>query len=190
MKKLAIFLMSIIAFPSFADWQLNKELSTLSFTSVKKEHIAENHHFEQLDASITKNGNVTLTIDLASVNTNIPIRDQRMKEHLFNTAMFPKATFSSQLSSNLISQLAIGQSEKHQIKGKVDLHGHVQEVSAAVLLTKISDNKLLVVSLKPLLINASQYSLVVGINKLRELAKLPSIGQTVPVSFALSFTHQ
>jgi len=188
MKKITLMLIGLLSFPVFAQWQLNNEGSTVSFTTIKKQQIAENHHFETVAASISEQGKVQVEIDLTSVNTNIGIRDERMKEHLFNTSTFPKATFSTQLAADQVSSLTVGNSEKLQVEGTIDLHGQSQKITAEVLVTKVNEQRLLVASLQPLLIKAQDFDLVAGINKLQELAGLPSITHTVSVNFVLNFT--
>lgn len=54
------------------------------------------------------------------------------------------------------------------------------------MLTKISDNKLMVSSFQPIIINANEFGLVAGVEKLRDIAGLSSISQAVPVSFVLT----
>jgi hypothetical protein len=51
--------------------------------------------------------------------------------------------------------------------------------------TKLANGSLLVNSVKPVIIKAVDFNLVKGIEKLRQLAGLPSISTTVPVSFVL-----
>ncbi|GLX78925.1 hypothetical protein tinsulaeT_22650 [Thalassotalea insulae] len=189
MKKLLWLSTFLLAFPVFANWQLDKQNSVVSFTTFKKEHIAENHRFHNLNANVSAQGQVELTIDLTSVDTNIAIRDQRMKEHLFNVNSFPTAMFTAQLEQKVLQQLTSDSSQMLTLKGKIELHGQTQAVSVEVLVSKMA-NGFLVTSLAPLLIKAQDFELVTGINKLMELAKLPSISHTVPVSFTLSFTRE
>jgi len=190
MKKYIALLASIIvALPTFANWQLDHSNSIISFITIKKEHIAENHQFEKFSGSIDITGKVILDIDLSSVNTAIEIRDQRIKEHLFNTSIFPKATFTSQVNVTQLLALQVGMSEELSIKGDISLHGQVQSVTTKVLVTRLNEKKILVSSLQPLLIKAENFGLVKGINKLQALAHLPSISYVVPVSFNLQYTH-
>ncbi|MEW6992197.1 YceI family protein [Colwelliaceae bacterium 6441] len=181
---------SLLAFQSMADWQLTPDNSTVNFTSVKKEHLIENHYFNRVSANITEQGEATLTIDLSSVNTKIAIRDQRIKEHLFNIATFPQATFSAQIDMQKIATLLVGSTGEMQISGQVDLHGHKQNLVVKVLVTKVSKDIVLVASQESLIIKAQDFDLVAGINKLKSLANLPSISYSVPVNFVLTFTHQ
>ncbi len=189
-KIMFIILMNIIAFQSAADWQLSQQNSTVNFTTVKKEHVIENHYFENVSANISKEGKINLSIDLTSVNTKIAIRDQRIKEHLFNTLLFPKAIFTAQLNTNQLENLMSGSSKALRINGRIELHGQSQDVLINVLVTKLSKTTLLVASQESLIIKAQDFDLVAGINKLQALANLPSITQSVPVNFILMFTHQ
>ncbi|GAA6205215.1 YceI family protein [Thalassotalea sp. SU-HH00458] len=175
---------------SLADWHLTPADSSINFISVKKEHLVETHTFKNFSASITEQGQVNLSIDLTSVATNIAIRDQRMKDHLFNTSLFPKATFSAQLNTKMLTNLPSGTSENIDVTGEINLHGQKQTVTLKVLITKLTTDKLLVVNQAPLIISAEDFDLIAGINKLQSLANLPSITHRVPVNFILTFTHQ
>lgn len=44
-------------------------------------------------------------------------------------------------------------------------------------------------SFQPIIVNANEFDLVAGIDKLREIAGLSSISQAVPVSFVLTLTQ-
>ena len=79
---------------ALADWQVDNSKSSLHFISVKKNSIGETHTFETLSGSVSTNGDVKFDIDLASVNTNIAIRDERMRKFLFETNQFASATFN------------------------------------------------------------------------------------------------
>jgi polyisoprenoid-binding protein YceI len=188
MRKTILLAAALMANSAFAGWQLDNDKSVVSFVSVKKEHIAENHTFRQLSGEIKGSGKVTLNIDLTSVDTNIPIRDKRMKEHLFNVAKFATATFSNEIDMKLIKSLAVGESKIIDMAGNISLHGQDQLTQFKAMVVKTSDNQLLVTSVAPVLIKAADFGLVAGIEKLKSLAGLPSIGQTVPVSFTLTYS--
>jgi len=72
------------------------------------------------------------------------------------------------------------------IDGKISLHGKQQTKTFSVILTKVSDNKLMVSSFQPIIVNANEFDLVAGVDKLRDIAGLSSISQAVPVSFVLT----
>ena len=187
MRILSLFFLSCLSLSASAKWQLSNEASQVNFISIKKNSIAEIHHFKQLAGSISEQGKVEFTIDLASVETNIPIRNERMQTFLFETAKYAKAMFSAQIDMALVTKIASGQSETMTISGALDLHGQKQNITTDVLVTKKSTGEVTVTSIEPIIVNAADFELVKGINKLQELAKLPSIAVAVPVTFQLTF---
>ena len=182
-----ILALLFVATPTWADWALNNAQSQLSFISIKKGDIAEVHRFDQLDGRVDTNGNVTLNIQLASVDTAIPIRDQRMREMLFNTNVFPRATLTAKVDSGALDKLATGDILTSSVEGKLSLHGQTGAVTAELAIARLGPNKLLVSSRKPLLLQAGDYELLEGVEKLREVAGLSTISKAVPVSFLLTF---
>jgi len=170
---------------TFANWNLNNELSRVSFVSVKKNTIGESHYFKKLNASISDAGKLKLEINLASVETLIPIRNERMQKFLFNTEMFPKLNLTSDLSSQL-KNLKKGQSTILKTQADLALNGINKLISLEVLATQQANGDIIVASFMPVIIKPSDFNLTAGINKLQELAKLPSITHSVPVSFVLT----
>jgi polyisoprenoid-binding protein YceI len=187
--RLILLLIILITFPAFSAWHLDNDKSSVSFISIKKSDVAEAHHFNQLNGNVDNSGKVSFDIDLLSVDTNIAIRNERMKEFLFNTEIFPKATFTAQLDMNKFNAIAKNSSGVMKLIGEINLHGHFQKVMVDVLIAKLSDKEFIVSSMKPVLLNADKFALGAGVRKLKELAKLPSISHAVPVSFVLSFNE-
>ncbi|WP_289282073.1 YceI family protein [Methylophaga sp. UBA5088] len=181
---LSILLASSVA--SATQWQINNNESQVNFISTKKVNIAEVHQFDKIAGNLAETGEFSLAIDLASVNTGIEIRDSRMKEFLFNVADFPKATITAQLSPEQIAQITVGQTKPLSIDGFFELHGQKQEMTFDVLVTKVTENELLVVSSHPVILSVDDYKLAQGVEKLRDLAGLPNISHAVPVSFYLT----
>ena len=89
MKKITFSLLvanHVFGLPVQAAWTLNGDDSTLSFISTKAVNVAEIHKFTTLSGGVDDTGNVTgISIALASVDTGIEIRDDRMREMLFDT---------------------------------------------------------------------------------------------------------
>lgn len=192
MRILFVFVLSLtllIASPAYSAWQLDAKHSSLTFVSIKKGTVAENHRFKQFSGSIENDGSAQITIDLNSVDTNIAIRDERMAKFLFETVQFAQASFSAQLDDNTIKAIAVGSSQKMKVKGSLKLHGQQQELMLNVMVAKLSEKKMMVTTLQPVIIKAADFSLVAGINKLKSIANLPSIAYSVPVSFVLSFNQ-
>jgi polyisoprenoid-binding protein YceI len=192
MRILSIFILSLsilITAPAYSAWTLDSSKSSLTFVSIKKGTVAENHRFKDFSGGINDKGLANISIDLSSVDTKIAIRDQRMAEHLFETVKFAQANFSVQLNQNEIDAIASGSSKNMVLKGSLDLHGQQQEVTISVMVMKLSEKNMVVTTLQPVIIKAEDFALVAGINKLKSLASLPSIAYSVPVSFVLTFTE-
>lgn len=188
LKALLAILLSVYSFSSMAEWSLDNEQSSVSFVSVKKSTIAESHQFKKLSGSIVDH-NASVAIDLTSVDTGIPIRDERMAKYLFNTTQFAQAKISASFQPSLLNNLKAGESREEKISVNVELHGKQKMVNFLVQIYKSNDKQLIVTSKKPSIINAADFGLDAGILKLAELAKLPSITQQVPVGFVLTFVR-
>lgn len=173
-----------------AEWQIDTSHSKLNFMSIKKVNVAENHQFHQFNGTLNADGKLTVTIDLSSVDTGVAIRDARLKKFFFDVAKYADATFSAQINPSVIDELSVGNSTVVSVDGQLSLHGQSKPLSLDVMVTKVTDNKLLVVSGAPALLHVEDYNLVKGVDKLRELAKLPSISHVVPVSFYLTLNAE
>ncbi len=193
MKKFDIFasmtLLLALTLPTaaLAHWQLDSQHALINFISIKNNQIAEIHQFDSLQGHIDSDGKAVVVISLASVNTGIDIRNQRMQEHLFSTADFPQATISTQLDAEWLNGLQQGRAYASELDFTVDLHGQQQTVKAFVGLIIDSNGNMHVETIKPTVIDATQFGLINGIIKLQELAGLSSIATAVPVTFALVF---
>ncbi|MDO8843343.1 MAG: YceI family protein [Methylicorpusculum sp.] len=187
MKKLLI-LMLLTASPLFAaDWTLSSKESTFNFMSTKNAAVTELHTFQNISGEI--NGDKgKLNIDLASVETQIPIRNDRMKEHLFDTKQFPQATVELNLAPNVFESLQkAGSMTDLPVKANLGLHGMKKEISAKLRIIKLADNKFVASTLEPILLIPGDFGLEPGLKKLMEIAKLNSITNSVPVTFSLVF---
>lgn len=187
MRILILFISVFLSLPSFAHWQLANDTSHFTLVTTKAINVTEVHSFKQLRGELSSNGNISFAIDLTSIDTNVVIRNQRMQKYLFNTDVFPKATFSSNINYQQIENLALGKLLNLNLKGQISLHGIKQDVTAAVQVIKLHNNELLVSSTTPIIIRAEAFNLSDGIKKLASLANLPSISNAVPISFSLHF---
>ena len=99
MKTLSLSLTLLLFLPMtvLAKWTLVNNESSIHFISVKKNTLAEVHTFTQLTGNVDNTGALSIDIDLSSVETNIPIRNQRMKEMLFDVIKFPTANVSGKI---------------------------------------------------------------------------------------------
>lgn len=186
LSQLTLVPLIVSASAALADWTLTSD-SAVTFQSTKNTHKLETHYFEKLAGSVKADGSASLSIDLSSVKTGIPIRDQRMQEYLFEVSQFASATFDSQLPKAVMKGLTSGKTQIFDLAGTISLHGMTEQVTVPVIAVPAKDGSVVVSSLRPLNLGANKFGLSAGIDKLKEIAGLNSIGYLVPVSFSLVF---
>lgn len=170
-------------------WTLDPADSRLSYVSIKAGEIAEANRFDALAGSVAADGTATLDIDLASVNTGIDIRNERMREIFFDVAGNPKAVVTAKLDPAAFAALAVGQSITRPLTASVAIKGVEQEIETEVLVTRVSADRVTVVPTAPVIISTDMFELTDELGELRALAQLPSITPAVPVTFTLAFTR-
>lgn len=186
---LASLLASVLAMsslPAQAAWQSIEHSSSLSFISIKKNAIAETHQFKSFAAKVSDDGEVTVTIDLISVATGIDIRDERMQEMLFETDKYSQAVLTATLPKGLFQSLTEGEMSQFDLDGKLELHGQSRMVTIYCAVFMEAKDKIVVTSTRPTVIQAAEFSLLDGINQLRDVAGLDAIASAVPVSFVVT----
>ncbi len=185
---LTMALLPLMSASTLAQWSLDNEASTLSFVTIKADHVAEAHTFDQLSGSLSRTGELSVEILLSSVNTLIPIRNERMQAMLFETNVFPAATVSAEVNVGDLAGMSAGSQRQQAVPFTLNMHGMEQTYTADVMITRLSGG-LQATTLKPILVTAEQHGLVSGVDALREVAGLPSISRAVPVTFSLTFTE-
>lgn len=186
-KKVA-FLTSIalLAGSAQAQWSLDNSASTLSFVTVKADHVGEVHTFDQLSGSIDDRGNVEIMVELASVNTLIDIRNERMQSMLFETNLFPRAMITGDVDLASFTEMSPGASITAQVEFELDIHGVSNSYNTELIVTRLA-NGVFASTSKPIIVTAASHGLVDGVEALREIAGLPSISRSVPVTFNVVF---
>ena len=175
-----------LASSAAAHWELDNNSSTLSFVTVKADHVGEVHTFDQLSGDINDDGSVQITIELASVNTLIDIRNERMQNMLFETNLFPQATITGEIDLDAVAEMDAGVSQAISVDFDLAIHGESSSYTADVLVTR-TESGVLASTVKPIIVMADTHGLVSGVEALREVAGLPSISRAVPVSFNVVF---
>lgn len=170
-------------------WTLDPAASRLAYVSIKAGEVAETNRFDTLSGSVAADGTASLDIDLASVNTGVEIRDERMRDIFFGVADNPRATVTAALDPARFAGLGVGQSVTRPLKAEVTMKGMTTAVETEVLVTRTAADRVLVVSTAPVIISTDMFGLTDELGELRALAELPSITPAVPVSFILTFTR-
>lgn len=173
-----------------ADWQLDAAASSLYYVTSKASAVSEVNSFATLAGAIDAQGNATLGIDLASVQTAIEIRDQRMREIVFQTTQFPQATVSLQVDTAALDAMAAGSSMTANYTASVELHGVSQELALDLSIIKLDADNIQVQNARPLIVAAGSFGLAEAVEQLREIAGLPAINPNVVVDFTLVYHQQ
>lgn len=169
----------------------NPELSFLSIkVNQQKNSITEQSAFAASQARLEPDGMFTLTVDLTSVKTNIDIRDQRLKDWVFETAQFAAATVSGKVDADRVNALAVGQTLKLDQPLTLDIHGVTLDLKANLIVQRVAPDKLMVSTLTPVILDTRQMKMEKGVRQLVEVMGLSSIVEQVPVSFGGEFVRK
>jgi len=171
-----------------AGWTMDPARSHLAFVSIKAEDVAEVNTFKEMAGSISDAGDVTVSLFLDSVETLVPIRNERMREILFDTTDYKEATLTAKVDPGMIAEMQPGQIADVTAEGMLSLHGQTQPMIINMQAAKLDDGTVMVAATKPLIVDASKFGLSDGVEKLREIAGLSSISHAVPVTFVITFT--
>lgn len=188
LKPLALLLLATVAMPAQAAWYLDNESSRLSFVTTKNTDISEVQRFLVLHGKVDDKGAAQLEVELESINSGIPLRDERMRNDLFQIKTHPDAQINAQINLQPINDLATGAQLELRLPLSVTLHGKTQTYNAELLATRLDDRRFQVVTLEPLVLHAKDFDLLPGIETLRKAAGLDAISLSVPVGAVLIFT--
>jgi polyisoprenoid-binding protein YceI len=183
----AALALGIAAGPAAAGWTLDPARSHLAYVSIKAKDVGEVNTFKEMAGTITDEGQVTVSMFLDSVETLVPIRNERMREFLFQTTDYKEATLTAKVEPAVIAGMQPGQVSTITAEGNLSLHGQVQPMIVEMQAAKLDNGTVMVASTKPLIVDAAKFGLTDGVEKLREIAGLESISHAVPVTFVMTF---
>jgi polyisoprenoid-binding protein YceI/mono/diheme cytochrome c family protein len=172
-----------------ARWLLDASQSTFHFVSVKKAssgtETPENFTFSQLQGTVSTSGQATLTIPLTSISTNNVVRDPRMQSLLFEAGYLPSLHFTTQLDLPALDAMPAGTTRVQTVSGNLVLHGIVKSIVFDAMVIKHANNSVSFSPRKPIIINSVDFDLNAGVEALRAIAGLSTIGERVPVYFKI-----
>ena len=166
---------------ALADWQVGPG-SQVQFVSIKNNTIGEVSHFDTLAGTVTGTGEIEVRVALDSVETNIGIRNERMKTMLFNVGLYPEALITAQLEAGSMAALSSG--GLTNVVLQIDLHGQTV-TKEAQLNVVVTEEGVSATTTQPILLTASEFGLEGGVAALQEVAGLNAISRVVPVTVAL-----
>ncbi len=177
----------IAAMPALAGWTLDPQASSLHFVSIKKGTVGEVHRFRELAGTMEDDGRARVEIVLDSVDTRVPIRDERMRKLLFETEKFPRAVATATVDPQMLKDLRPGRRIRHALSLKLELHGRSGSFTVPVTVVGLKNGAVMVTATRPVIVNAAAFGLEKGVEALRQVVNLPSIAGAVPVTFELVF---
>ena len=163
-------------------WTLSDE-SRISLTSTKNGLVSETHSLAAIKGEVSAAGKVELALDLRAIETNIPIRNERMQTWLFIDE--PVAKLSADVQPALRASetaFTIDQTLKLEVNGNT--------VMLDVPLTVVREGNAAAKVAGQLVIDVADFGYAPGIEKLREIAGLKSISTEVPVDVKLVFVRE
>ena len=171
-----------------ASWYLDGESSRLSFITTQNANVANKHRFLVLHGKVDRKGHAQLRIKMDSVNSAVPLRDERMRDQLFDFKHFPEAQITAQINLQPINELAPGAQVELRLPVTVSLRGKQHTYEAELLATRLDEQRFQVVTLEPLMLQAEDFGLQPELETLRKSAGLSAISFSVPVNAVLIFT--
>jgi hypothetical protein len=184
-KKLALVVAAALSFSAAADWSVNSAQSSLNFVSVKNDVVAETHSFKELTGKLTETGEFAVSIPAMSIDTMIPIRNERILEHVLAAKQYATINAKGKVDSKVLTGLKTGDSVVVDQALDLTLLTKTQSLMAKVKVTKVSDSQLVVTTVAPIMLDVNKFQLNAGVEKLRELAGLKAISPMVPTTFSL-----
>ena len=196
MKKINIFVGTaimlaasiIISNSALADWTLDAGNSNLSYGTIKNGMIGESNTFKKISGSIDDSGHINIDIDLASVDTQLELRDERMRDIVFKVAGNPSAKLTGDMSLQAHNDQEVGTSRVIEATIGLELVGEKIDHDVMLVVTRLAENKVMVAPHGVIFIDADDYELLDALEELRVLAGLDTIETVVPMSFYLTFT--
>lgn len=181
----AVTIVAAAATAQAEGWTLDAENSKISFGSIKNHDVGESHSFSDMSGYVDSNGMAMVEIMLASVQTNVDIRNERLIEHVFLGG--PKASLTASIDMDAMNAIPVGGMTKLLVEGDLTLIGEPVPLDVSMFAVRLTEDKVMVMSDDLIFVNAAEAGVDQGIDALQELAGLDDITRTVPASLRLVF---
>lgn len=185
----AAMAIALLPTAAFADaWILSNDESKIAFASIKKDTVGEIHHFTKLSGQVSKEGNVSVDIDLASVETWIDIRNERMIEHIFGD--FATAELKANIDMDQVNAMKPGDMTTMDVAGSLTFLGKTLDIEVPLFIARISEDRTVVTTDEMIVVSTSDLNIDGGIDTLATIAKLSGITRVAPVTLRLVFNQK
>ncbi|MDG1828692.1 MAG: YceI family protein [Luminiphilus sp.] len=187
-RSLTCVLLLLVTQATLADWRLTAA-SKVGYVSIKNNVIAEHNYFSGVTGSLNEKGQLKVSIDLSTVETQVDIRNQRMRDLFFEVMQYPEAVVTAQLDMQELAQVESGAPLELVKPFTLSLHG-VESTAEAHLRIVSVGGRAWVSTVRPILISAADFGLEGGVAALRKIAGLEAIAAVVPVSVNLKLVKK
>ncbi|MCX4029749.1 YceI family protein [Endozoicomonas sp. SM1973] len=192
MKKIILMttLVASTALPVQAAWQVQSEHSKVNFVTEKiftnGKSVKETQLISGVSGQVNDQKQAEIKIDLATIDTKIPIRNDRIKQWVLDTTNYRYATVKADLSGIDEQKLTVGAVKQMEVDGKLTIRETTLPIKLFVKVIKSSATDYLVESYQDTSINISQYGGEAGVQQMTKVMGLKSITSVVPVKWALT----
>lgn len=169
-------------------WTMNADASALRFQSVKNQSEIEYSTFATYTGTIDAAGLATVRVLMDSVDTQIDLRNVRMRFLLFETFQYPEAVITMQIDPESLADLQEMRRKTIAARYTIDLHGVLSERETDINVTLLDDDQVLVSSATPITLLTADFNLDEGVEKLAESAKVDIVPATA-VTFDFIFNR-
>jgi polyisoprenoid-binding protein YceI len=187
-RSLTCVLLLLVTQATLADWRLTAA-SKVGYVSIKNNVIAEHNYFSGVTGSLNKKGQLKVSIDLSTVETQVDIRNQRMRDLFFEVMQYPEAVVTAQLDMQELAQVESGAPLELVKPFTLSLHGAESTAEAHLRIVSVG-GRAWVSTVRPILISAADFGLEGGVAALRKIAGLEAIAGVVPVSVNLKLVKK
>ncbi len=168
---------------SNGNYQLDPNLSSVSFATTKKQYIVEPATLNLLSGALSEKGEFQVIAELKSLSTGVPIRDTRLNELYFDAAKYPNVTVSGVIDWQALA----GGPVKTNISADVSIYGNTKKMDFPVIIVP-TDNYLTVSSSAVVVVNAADFGIPTeNLAKLAETVGGIEISTQVPLTLSLTF---
>ncbi|MFL9989386.1 YceI family protein [Paraburkholderia sediminicola] len=176
--------------PAYAAWRVDNRDSTFNFVSSKAAApgvaaIQEVQTFKQIDGVVGDDGKLEFNVELGSVETNIPLRNERLKGMLFKVADNPTAVFTGTVDASQFKAMPLGAFANVSLNGQLTINGQSKLLSASLRVDKLASGALRVSTGVPIIVNLNDYGLQDGVTALRTMMNLNVLASSAPVTFSV-----
>lgn len=181
---------TFVATAANAAWRVDNAQSSFTFVTTKAgapgtSAIEEVQSFKQIDGTVSDEGALQFSVDLASVETNIGLRNDRLKDMLFKVSEHPQAVFAGSVDVRRFDKLPAGGSSDVDLTGTLTIAGQSNPLVAHLRVVKLDHHALLVTTRIPVIVNLKDYGLQDGVDALRTVVNLNVLSSSAPVSFSV-----